>query len=46
MGKVEKNPTQTIMNTLFEKVLTETSARSGEEIETLASAQDAFEIWD
>jgi hypothetical protein len=34
------------MNTLLEKVLTETSAREPEEAETLAMEQDAFEIWD
>ena len=45
MGKVEKSHKK-IMNTLLEKVLTEPSARSEEETEMLAAAQDAFEIWD
>jgi len=47
VGKVE-NPTLIIiaMNTLLEKVLTETSARTPEEMETFAAAQNEFLSWD
>jgi hypothetical protein len=34
------------MNTLLEKVLIDTSARSEEETATLAAAQNEFESWD
>jgi hypothetical protein len=34
------------MNTLLEKVLTETSARNKEEMETLATAQNEFLSWE
>jgi hypothetical protein len=33
------------MNALFEKILTDQTARKPEEIETLAAAQDPFESW-
>ena len=49
MGKVEKNriiPHKIIMNTLFEKVLTEQSAREPEETETLAAVQNEFLSWE
>ena len=47
MGKVEKYSTQTItMNELLEKVLTDTSAREADELETLAVAQNEFLAWD
>ncbi len=34
------------MSKLLEKILTDRTAREPEETETLAAAQDEFEIWD
>jgi hypothetical protein len=34
------------MNTLLEKILTENSARSPEEVETFAAAQNEFLSWE
>lgn len=40
------NPTIKIMKEIFEKVLTDRTARTPEEIEAIAAGQNSFEIWD